>query len=54
MCCDSYDLGGDSEDEVGECPDCGTETVNGTARRGCNYSPQACPTCDWHPCDDSC
>ena len=55
MCCDGYDLSdGDPTEVHDECPDCGTPTVGGTARYGCNYSPVACETCDWHPCDDSC
>lgn len=54
MCCEPIEQIPDAEDEIGECPDCGTETVNGEARYGCYYSPVACSTCGWKPCDQSC
>ena len=38
----------------GVCPDCGTETVNGKAAYGCNWSPCVCETCGSCPCDGSC
>jgi hypothetical protein len=38
----------------GECPDCGTPTVDGMAQYGCNYSPEVCGTCGDAPCDQSC
>ena len=50
MCCDQIDMG----DPNGECPDCGTPTVDGEAAVGCNYSPCECETCGWRPCDGSC
>ena len=52
MCCDGWDLG--SENINGTCPDCGTDTVDGQAVDGCNYSPVLCKTCNDAPCDLSC
>jgi hypothetical protein len=52
MCCDGWYY--DDEEVDGECPDCGTPTVDGQAQEGCNYSPVACETCGWAPCDQSC
>lgn len=52
MCCDGWDLTG--EGELGECPDCGGEVVDGNARYGCNYSPEDCKTCGSRSCDGSC
>jgi hypothetical protein len=55
MCCDEYDLSDGGPTEVhSECPDCGTPTVDGAAQYGCYYSPVACDTCGWQPCDGSC
>lgn len=52
MCCDGWH---EPDCEVdGECPDCGEPTVDGVAQTGCNYSPVACDTCGWRPCDWSC
>lgn len=42
------------EDVDGECPDCGTPTVEGRAQFGCAWSPVDCKTCGWSPCDGSC
>ena len=43
------------EDEVnGECPDCGTPTVNGGAAYGCCWSQISCETCGHTECDGSC
>lgn len=38
----------------GECPDCGTPTVDGEAAYGCNHSPEKCDTCGRRVCDDYC
>lgn len=54
MCCDGWCLEVEDGEEEYECPDCGTETVNGAAKTGCNYSPEVCDTCGWRPCDESC
>lgn len=54
MCADPYDLTDDGSEIDGVCPDCGTETVDGDAAQGCNYSPVECTTCGWSPCDQSC
>lgn len=53
MCCEprnnlSYD------DQNGECPDCGSPTVNGDAIDACVYSAIECETCGSSPCDGSC
>ena len=42
------------EEPDGECPDCGTPTIDGVACEGCCYSPVECKTCGWRPCDGSC
>lgn len=53
MCSDGWNLR--EEGEVnGECPECGTDTVDGAAVTGCNYSPVVCERCGWAPCDQSC
>lgn len=52
MCCDEWDLTGEGEE--GECEACGGETVDGTAKDGCGYSPCTCETCGARPCDGSC
>lgn len=64
MCCDGWLIGPeDSNESIGECPDCGHEAVvttyvNGeqsfAATYGCNYSPLECQTCGSRPCDLSC
>ena len=50
MCCEPIELGKPN----GECPSCGTETVDGEAATGCMWSPTECEVCGWRPCDDSC
>ena len=51
-CCDSW---GSYESEVnGECPECGTPTVDGQAAYGCNWSPVSCECCGRAVCDDAC
>lgn len=52
MCCDEWDLTGEGEE--GECEACGGETVDGTAKKGCHYSPEECAVCHSCPCDLSC
>lgn len=52
MCCDGWSH--DDREVDGECPDCGEDTVEGTAQHGCNYSPVVCDTCGSAPCDLSC
>lgn len=61
MCSDGWEF--DTKDEeVEECPDCGTDcivnrTKHGTdysAIAGCNWSPCICETCGSRPCDQSC
>lgn len=54
MCCDGWNIPVEPGDVEDECPDCGSDTVNGEAKAGCNYSPKVCDTCGWRPCDDSC
>lgn len=52
MCADGWD---NSEDAVGECPECGEKVDSeGDAVVGCNYSPVQCTTCGSRPCDQSC
>jgi hypothetical protein len=52
MCSDGWHY---AESEInGECPDCGTPTVDGYAVSGCHYSPTHCKTCHDSPCDGSC
>lgn len=50
MCCESWDYGKPD----GECPICGTPTVDGEAATGCVYSPVECELCGARPCDGSC
>ena len=51
-CCEPS---GYEENEInGNCPDCGTETVDGDAYERCHYSQCICKTCGWAPCDESC
>ncbi len=50
-CCEP--LGAEGEPN-GFCPDCGCETVDGTAVDICGYSPVECKTCGSAPCDLSC
>lgn len=54
MCCDEY--ASFPEDTVGKCPECdGNVDKEGfSTESGCNYSPPACDTCKWCPCDGSC
>lgn len=65
MCCDGYEIPACEEygESFGECPDCGEKAVVTTeadgshsyqSARGCNWSPIACSTCGWRPCDGSC
>lgn len=51
MCCEPIENGPTD----GSCPEC-EEPVNmdGEAVYGCHYSPVACETCGWKPCDGSC
>lgn len=51
MCCDNS---GEEGEPDGVCPDCGEPTVDGYTKDHCNYSPLACETCGWAPCDQSC
>ena len=51
-CCAEWSY---EDNEVnGVCPDCEEPTVDGEAKEGCQYSPVACETCGWAPCDGSC
>ena len=51
-CCDSWVS---YESKVnGECPECGTPTVDGHAAYGCNWSPVSCECCGRAFCDDYC
>lgn len=52
MCCEPIYF--PKEDINGECPECGTPTVDGQAAVGCYYSPVECKLCGWKPCDGSC
>jgi hypothetical protein len=52
MCSDGWKF--DYDDVNGECPNCGTPTVDGQAYEGCFYSPVECDVCGWAPCDGSC
>lgn len=55
MCCEEYFECDDSDEANGVCPDCGYPTCDGvTVMPGCGYSPVACETCGWRPCDQSC
>lgn len=42
------------EEINGECPDCGSPTIDGDAYEKCGYSPVICKKCGWAPCDGSC
>ena len=53
MCCDGWYLE-EGEEADGECPDCGMETLDGSATEGCSWSPVDCQTCGAAPCDQSC
>ena len=48
-CCEGWDI---SEDDgvIGECPDCGEETIDSHARYGCSYSAVQCETCGSASC----
>ena len=56
MCCEPIQY--NKDEIVGRCPDCDIDVVmeHGkiVAAEGCPYSPVACNTCGWRPCDDSC
>jgi hypothetical protein len=52
MCSDGWDLG--RENVNGTCHKCGTDTVDGQAVEGCNWSPVLCEECGDAPCDLSC
>ena len=52
FCCDGWVSLKDSIN--GECPECGTPTVDGQAAYGCNWSPVSCETCGHRACDGSC
>ena len=55
MCCDGWNFVEEDGAEInGKCPDCGMATVDGSAYKGCNYSPVICETCGDAPCDLSC
>lgn len=54
MCCDGWNYTPQEGDEVSECEECGTTLIDGEPADGCNYSPRACSTCGWRPCDQSC
>lgn len=50
-----YERFGSLESEVnGQCPECGTPTVDGRAAYGCERSPIVCKICQSRPCDMSC
>ncbi len=49
-CCSERDLGAVD----GECPDCGSPTLEGTAVFCCTYSPITCKTCEYSRCDKYC
>jgi len=52
MCCEPS---GYKEEEInGECPICGSPTVDGDAFEQCGYSHVECEQCGYAPCDDSC
>lgn len=42
------------EEIDGECPECGSDTVDGYAYEQCSYSPTDCEFCGLAPCDQSC
>lgn len=50
MCADGWDYG----EPDGGCPECGAETVEGSAATGCNHSEVCCEVCGDAPCDLSC
>lgn len=54
MCCEPYDLTDDGSKINGQCPECGEDTVDGSAAIGCCYSPVICKICGSSPCDGSC
>lgn len=53
MCCDGW-YPEEGEEVNGVCPDCGGDTIDGSAPYGCYYSPVVCETCGDRPCDESC
>lgn len=42
------------EEVDGECPKCGTPTVDGEAQSGCHWSSIECEECGDAPCNGSC
>lgn len=54
MCCDGWEA--EPEKKAGVCPECdGDIDADGdSVEAGCSYSPPACHTCGWRPCDGSC
>ena len=50
-CCDGWDY---TDEADGVCSECGMETSEGTAVRGCNWSPTVCEACGASPCDGAC
>jgi hypothetical protein len=56
-CCDGWNLWKDypNDYKCKQCPDCGEDVDDdGTAMRGCYYSPVEFKTCGSAPCDESC
>lgn len=53
-CCEPWPA--NPEDSVGQCPDCQSDVDKHgeCTEEGCGYSPIACDTCGWKPCDQSC
>lgn len=57
MCCSSIWEGKrETLEKFPICDDCQCAHVDedGEAVEGCSYSPIACETCGWRPCDGSC
>ena len=54
MCCDPIDA--TPEEAVGKCPECGCDVDKDgyCVEECCSYSPIACKTYGWQPCDQSC
>ena len=51
MCCEPQGAEGEPD---GECPKCGSPTVDGVSKEICGYSPVLCEHCGDAPCDWSC
>lgn len=51
--CDFWDYI-EVEGDVGECPECGEETIDGRAIYGCSHNFVVCDTCGSTPCQGSC